>query len=105
MISLGVVMFAEVRQGAAQRGFTEQNEPRKTFALHRPYPSLRKRIQIWAACRQGHAAYTAGRQSIAEVRAELLVAIVQHVAASFQIARIVQRRVASHPTALQFNKE
>src|SRR5947209_5965210 len=122
MISFGVIMLAEVCQGAAQRGFTEQNELGKTFAFDRAYPPLRVTIQIWAACRQSHAAYTAGRESIAEVRAELLVAIVQHVAAPFQIARTLQRRVTSHllhparvrmsgdpadpyPTALQFDKE
>jgi len=44
-------MFAEVCQGAAQRGFTEQNELGKTFAFDRAYPPLRVTIQIWAACR------------------------------------------------------
>src|SRR6267378_2234352 len=93
MISFGVIMCAEVCQGAAQRGFTEQNELGKTFAFDRAYPPLRVTIQIWAACRQSHAAYPAGRESIAEVRAELLVAIVQHVATPFQIARTLQRRI------------
>src|SRR5204862_5797808 len=96
MISFGVIMCAEVCQGAAQRRFTEQNELGKTFAFDRAYPPLRVTIQIWAACRQSHAAYRAGRESIAEVRAELLVAIVQHVPAPFQIARALQRRVTSH---------
>jgi len=122
MISFDVIMFAEVRQGATQRGFTEENKLGKTFALDRAYPSLRKGIQIRAACRERHSAYTASCESIAEVRAELLVAIVQHVAASFRITRILQRCVASHllhparvrmsvnpadpcPTALQFDKE
>src|SRR2546422_534714 len=78
MISFGVIMLAEVCQGAAQREFTEQNELGKTFAFARASPPLRVTIQIWAACRQSHTAYPAGRESIAEVRAELLVAIVQH---------------------------
>ena len=115
-------MFAEIGQGATQRGFTEQDQLGKTLTLDRAYPTLRKRIQIWAACRQDQAAYTADRESTAEVRAELLVAIAQHVDALFQIASILQRRVASHllhpgrirmscdpahpyPTALQFDKE
>jgi hypothetical protein len=34
MISLGVVMFAEVFQGAAQRSLTKQNEMGKTLAFH-----------------------------------------------------------------------
>src|SRR5213083_945837 len=98
MISFGVIMLAEVCQGAAQRGFTEQNELGKTFAFDRAYPPLRVTIQIWAACRQSHAAYPGGRESIAEVRAELLVAIVQHVAAPFQIARTLQRCQHRHKT-------
>src|ERR1700686_100245 len=96
MISFGVIMFAEVCQGAAQRGFTEQNELGKTFAFDRAYPPLRVTIQIWAACRQSHAAYPAGRESIAEVRAELLVGMVQHVAAPFKTARPPQRGVRGH---------
>src|SRR5215467_3615070 len=122
MVSFGVVIFAEACQGAAQRGFPEQNELGKTFGLDRAYPSLRVAIQIWTACRQDHAGYTAGRQSIAELRVKLLVAIMQQVAATFQVARLLHRRVASYllhparirmsgdpadpyPTALQFDKE
>jgi hypothetical protein len=37
-------MFAEVCQGAAQRGFTEQNELGKTFAFDQAYPPLRVTI-------------------------------------------------------------
>src|SRR5438876_10229862 len=96
MISFGVIMLAEVCQGAAQRGFTEQNELGKTVAFDRAYPPLRVTIQIWAACRQSHTAYPAGHGSIAEVRAELLVAIVQHVGAPFQIPRSLERGVRSH---------
>src|SRR5205807_9882344 len=92
MISFGVIMFAEVCQGAAQRGFTEQNELGKTFAFDRAYPPPRATIQIWAACRQRHAAYPAGRESIAEIRAEPLAATAQHEAAPLQIARLLQRR-------------
>ena len=44
--SFGVVMFAEVCQGAAQRGFTKQNELGKTFILDRAYPTLRVGVQI-----------------------------------------------------------
>src|ERR1700693_1301843 len=96
MISFGVIMCAEVCQGAAQRGFTEQNELGKAFAFDRAYPPLRVTIQIWAACRQSYAAYTSGRESTAEVRAKRLVAIVQQVAAPFQIARTLQRRVTRY---------
>jgi hypothetical protein len=39
-------MFAEVFQGAAQRAFPEQNEMRKTLALHRAHPSLREGIRM-----------------------------------------------------------
>jgi hypothetical protein len=38
------VMFAEVCQGAAQRGFPDQNELGKTFALDRAYPTFRVTI-------------------------------------------------------------
>ena len=89
-------MFAEVCQGAAQRGFTEQNELGKTFAFDRAYPPLCVTIQIWAACRQSHAAYPAGRESIAEVRAELLVAIMKHVAILTEVAGCLVDGITSH---------
>ena len=89
-------MFAEVREGPPQRGFAEQDQLGKTLALDRANPTFRVTIQIGAACRQGHTVYTAGREGLAEIRAELRVAIVQHVAAPLQIAHILQRRVASH---------
>ncbi len=96
MISLSLIMFAEVPKGAAQGGFTEQDQLGKTLALDRANPTFRVTVQIGAAGRQGHAVDPAGREGLAEIRAELRVAIVQHVAAPFQIAHILQRRVASH---------
>ena len=44
--TFGVIMLAEVCQGTTQRGFAEQNELGKTFALDRAYPPLRKRIGV-----------------------------------------------------------
>lgn len=69
-------MFAEVREGPPQRRFTEQDQLGKTLALDRPNPTFRVTIQIWATGRQGHAVNTASRESLAEILAELRVAIV-----------------------------
>jgi hypothetical protein len=46
MISLGVIVFAEVFQGVAQRCFPKQNEMGKTFALDRAHPALREGIRM-----------------------------------------------------------
>src|SRR6516165_7011995 len=86
VVPLAVIMFAEVFQGAAQRGFPKQNEMRKTFALHRAHPALREGVQIGAARRQLQALHTSGCQRLLEVSAELGIAIVQHIAMATQIS-------------------
>src|SRR6516225_9776496 len=86
VIPLAVIMLAEVFQGAAQRAFPEQNEMGKAFASHRAHPSLRERVQIRAARRQSQALYTSGCQRLSEVRAELGIPVVQHIAMAAQIS-------------------
>src|SRR5258707_14568503 len=86
MISLGVIVFAEVFQGVAQRCFPKQNEMGKTFALDRAHPALREGIQIWAARRKSQALHTFGCQGLSEVSAELGIAVVQHIAMAVQIS-------------------
>jgi hypothetical protein len=99
LISFGMVMFAEVRQGAAQREFAEQNEQGKDIRFGPSVSIALKRHSDGAACGQQHAVDPVGRESLAEVRTELLVAIVPHVVASFPIARLLARRVAKPPVA------
>src|SRR6516165_6851567 len=96
MIPLTVIMFAEVFQGAAQRAFPEQNEMGKAFASHRTHPSLRESIQIRAARRQSQALYTSGCQPLSEVRAELGIAVVQHIAMAAQISPVLVHHVTGH---------
>src|SRR5262245_5271001 len=79
-------MFAEVFQGAAQRAFSKQNEMGKTLALHRAHPSLREGVQIRAARRKSQALYSSGCQRLSETRAELRIAVVQHIAMAAQIS-------------------
>src|SRR5215469_13906579 len=68
----------------------------KTFALHRAHPSLREGIQIRAARRQSQALDTSGCQGLPEVRAELAIAVVQHIAMATQISGFLVHRVAGH---------
>src|SRR6516165_1878072 len=96
VIPLTVIMLAEVFQGAAQRAFPKQNEMRKTFAFHRAHPSLREGVQIRAARRQSQALHTSGCQRLSKVRAELGIAVVQHIVMATQISRFVVHRVAGH---------
>jgi len=94
MISLGVIMLAEICQGATQRGFTEQNELGKTFTLDRAYPSLRKGIQIGAARRKSQALHTARCQGLAEFSAEHRIAVVEHVPMLAQTPGLLVDRIA-----------
>src|SRR5215469_17032982 len=96
VIPLAVIMFAEVFQGAAQRAFPKQNEMGKTLALHRAHPSLREGIQIRAARRKSQALYSSGCQRLSEIRAELRIAVVQHIAMAAQISGFLVHRVAGH---------
>ena len=61
MISLGLIMFAEVREGPSQRGFTEQDQLGKALALDRANPTFRVTIQIGAAGRQGDAVFVSSK--------------------------------------------
>ena len=94
MISLGVIVFAEVFQGVAQRCFPTQNEMGKTFALDRAHPALREGIQIWAARRKSQALHTFGCQGLSEVSAELGIAVVQHIAMAVPIIGLVSTTTA-----------
>src|SRR5215469_3048469 len=76
VVSLFVVMLAEVFHGAAQRAFPKQNEMRKTFAFYRAHPSLREGVPIGAVRRQSQALYPSACQRLSEVSAELGIAVV-----------------------------
>src|SRR5215469_11465270 len=89
VVSLFVVMLAEVFHGAAPRAFPKQDEMRKTFAFHRAHPALREGVQIRAARRQSQALYTPRCQSLSELSAELGIAVVHHIAMATQISRLL----------------
>ena len=71
MVPLVLIMFAEVGQSAAQRGFTENNQLGQAFAFDRTYPPPRKRIEIWTAWRKSQALRAARCQGLAEFSADL----------------------------------
>ena len=62
MIALRMIMGHELGQGALERAFAKQDELGEAFFLDGSHPTLRERIQIWAAGWKSQALYTFGRQ-------------------------------------------
>jgi hypothetical protein len=51
MVSLGVIMQIELREGASQRRLTDQYHPVQAGTLDSTYKALRESVQIWTSRR------------------------------------------------------
>src|SRR6516225_7501691 len=78
--------------------FPEQDQMGQALLFNRSHPALRKSVQIRAARRQSQTLHARYCQGLAELSAELGIAIVQHVATAVQMSHPLQCRVASHLT-------
>jgi hypothetical protein len=90
-------------QGSPQRRLTEQDQLRKALLLDRAHPAFRESVQIWTARGKRQALHAPGLQCVSEQGAELLVSIVQNIAATSEMTPIFERSVPGyllHPTFL-----
>src|SRR6516162_3633033 len=97
-------MLLELGERFPQRTFPEQGQMGQALLFNRSHPALCKSVQIRAARRKSQTLHARYCQGLAEFRAELGIAIVQHVATAVQMSHGVKSRVASyltHPARLR----
>src|SRR6516162_11409374 len=104
MVAFCMIMLLELDERFPQRTFPEQDQMGQALLFNRSHPALRKSVQIRAAGRNSQTLHARYCQGLAELSAELGIAIVQHVATAVQMSDPLQCCVASyltHPARLR----
>src|SRR6516162_7374398 len=91
-------MLLELGERFPQRTFPEQGQMGQALLFNRSHPALCKSVPIRAARRQSQTLHARYCQGLAEFRAELGIAIVQHVATAVEMSHPRKCCVASHLT-------
>jgi hypothetical protein len=81
MVSLVMIMRQVCIEGATQRRFSEQNQPRETLLLDRSHPALRVGVQIRRARWQGHPLHPGGVKELLKGGAVFPVSVMDEVLA------------------------
>src|SRR5215472_15412022 len=86
VVAFLVIMLLELGERFPQRTFPEQDQMGQALLFNRPHPALCKSVQIRAARRKSQTLHAPYCQSLAELSAELGIAIVQQVATAVQLS-------------------